>query len=274
PTVSFQFPKIDDSFLFLHFHLPFLHYFSVEKCPVTSWHRGTGFQAHLIKSFLRESQTLKSIPFIVSGSVDRYYHSNKNVRYMKSSYESAYIVNNSKIANSKWEFWCREKIIVAGMTKVIEATYSIEPLALGVGIYGIKNTNQFKMKCILALLNSKYLTYYLQINFRDKHLAGGYLAINKSTLESLPLVDINDNIQNILSNFTSQILSAKKFGQDTQNLEDQIDLMVYKLYELTFEEAKIVDPKLDSVLAQFGLSRTDYERMGVQDFAALNLPNG
>jgi hypothetical protein len=41
---------------------------------------------------------------------------------------------------------------------------------------------------LLAILNSKFLTFYLNIEFKDKHLAGGYLAINKSTIEALPLV--------------------------------------------------------------------------------------
>ncbi|MCK4358940.1 MAG: hypothetical protein KAW92_09385 [Candidatus Cloacimonetes bacterium] len=39
-----------------------------------------------------------------------------------------------------------------------------------------------------------------------------------------------------------KIFSFKKAGKDTQILEDKIDLMVYKLYELSYEELKIVDP--------------------------------
>ena len=33
------------------------------------------------------------------------------------------------------------------------------------------------------------------------------------------------------------------FGKNTQHLEDKIDLMVYKLYELTYDEVRIVDPE-------------------------------
>jgi len=45
--------------------------------------------------------------------------------------------------------------------------------------------------------------------------------------------------------------------------------MVYKLYELTYEEVKIVDDNADQVLTSFGLSKADYERMSVSDFAEL-----
>ena len=46
--------------------------------------------------------------------------------------------------------------------------------------------------------------------------------------------------------------------------------MVYKLYELTYEEIKIVDPEIDNVLASFSLSKADYERMIVENLASLN----
>ena len=46
--------------------------------------------------------------------------------------------------------------------------------------------------------------------------------------------------------------------------------MVCKLYELTYEECRIVDPGFDSVLTQFGLSKDDYERIGVEELAKVN----
>jgi len=38
-----------------------------------------------------------------------------------------------------------------------------------------------------------------------------------------------------------QILELKKAGKDTQALEDEIDEMVYRLYDLTDEEIAIVE---------------------------------
>ncbi|MDP8203935.1 MAG: hypothetical protein P9L95_05335 [Candidatus Tenebribacter mawsonii] len=45
--------------------------------------------------------------------------------------------------------------------------------------------------------------------------------------------------------------------------------MVYKLYELTYEEIKIVDAEFDKVLAEFGLSKVDFERMSVEELGKL-----
>ena len=38
---------------------------------------------------------------------------------------------------------------------------------------------------------------------------------------------------------------AKKSGNVTQHWEDEIDVMVYKLYDLSYAEAKIIDDKLE-----------------------------
>ena len=214
-----------------------------KECGIKLYSGTTGFQAHQIVPFIEVEKNVNSIPFIVSGSVDRYFWSNENVRYMNKSYTNAFIKKNNVIADSKWQFWEGPKIIIAGMTKVIESVYSLEPVALGVGIYGIYDFAKFEPKCINGLLNSKYMTYFFQNKFKDKHLAGGYLGINKSTIEELPLVDIGKAEQARISNIVDQILTLKKQNKnaDTKNLESQIDQLVYKLYDLTPEEIEIVE---------------------------------
>jgi hypothetical protein len=41
----------------------------------------------------------------------------------------------------------------------------------------------------------------------------------------------------------SLLPTLKSQGKDTTALEQQIDNMVYRLYELTYEEVKIIDPE-------------------------------
>lgn len=203
----------------------------------------TGFQAGQIIPFIKIKQTKNSIPFSVSGCVDRYYWSNKDVRYMHNFYDAAFIERNNSVADSKWDFWNNPKIIIAGMTKVIESVYSSEPVALGVGIYGIYDFAGLEPKCLTGLLNSKYMTFYFQQKFRDRHLAGGYLGITKSTIEELPLVDIDKTEQTKISDAVDKIQTAKKSDQkaNTEDLEKQIDVLVYKLYGLNAEEIKIIE---------------------------------
>ena len=48
----------------------------------------------------------------------------------------------------------------------------------------------------------------------------------------------------LIKNFVNQILEGKKAGQDTSQLEHQIDVMVYHLYGLSYEEAWVIDKEL------------------------------
>jgi adenine-specific DNA-methyltransferase len=208
----------------------------------------TGFQAQSIIKLISDFQVPDSIPFIVSGCVDRYILSNKNVRYMGHLYKNAFIRKGKEIANSKWSFWQNEKIVIAGMTKTIEAFYAEKPLALGVGVYGISGFGGFLPKFLLGVLNSKFLSYFLITEFTNKHLAGGYIAINKSTIEQLPLVEADKIFQDNMARIVDEIISKKGNYpiKEILDLENQIDLLVYELYGLTTEEIKVVEKRVNT----------------------------
>ena len=81
------------------------------------------------------------------------------------------------------------KIVIAGLTRRIEAVYVESPLALGVGAYGIYDFAGYEPYAVTAVLNSTFMSDYLSRTFHAKALAGGYLALNKSTIVQLPMVD-------------------------------------------------------------------------------------
>ena len=210
----------------------------------------TGFQAKQLIKYLSEHSTKYSLPFVVSGSIDPYIIHYENVRYMKKVYCKAFITKGAEIAESKWKFWQQEKIIIAGMTKRLEATYSENPLAIGVGTYAIHNYSNYSSKFLLGLLNSKFMTFYVRTKFKEKHLAGGYMAINKSIIEKLPIIDVIHKNQEPFITLVDKILAITKTDDYLENsdkkakvheYEKQIDQLVYKLYGLTAGEIKIVE---------------------------------
>jgi hypothetical protein len=161
-----------------------------------------GFQAMMLKQYIKEAPCAENaalqagspesagcgfIPFAVSGSIDKYRLDRSNVRYMGTTYKNPHIFRGEGIADSKWKLWCGEKICIAGMTRELEAYYSSEPLALGVGTYAIYDFGGMDPLYLLALLNSRFMSWYLREKFYEKHLSGGYLAVNKYVLEQLPL---------------------------------------------------------------------------------------
>lgn len=195
----------------------------------------TGFEAQKIKENVCEIDNNHTIPFTVSGNIDRYVFNNTNVRYMKDKYSRAFIYLDSNITESKQEMWKNPKIIIAGMTKKIEACYVDTPLAIGVGVYAIYDFAGYDPFYILGILNSKKTTEFLVAEFSDKHLAGGYLAINKSTIEQFLFPrNVSIDIQQQIAKIAKAIHLAKK--ENPQNefsiLENQIDAIVSHLYNL------------------------------------------
>jgi hypothetical protein len=110
------------------------------------------------------------------------------------------------------------------------------------GGYGIvlREGRNLSYLYLLGLLNSNLLNFYLQNH--SSRFQNGYYSYAKRFIEKVPIKDIpNENQQLIIRN-VEKILVLKKQNQETTTLEREIDVLVYKLYELNYDEVKIIDP--------------------------------
>jgi hypothetical protein len=103
------------------------------------------------------------------------------------------------------------------------------------------------VKYICGLLNSKPITFFFKQWYAGGGLGEKGYRYKKAFLENLPIPPITASNQGIVSQIESlvdKILSAKKQNPqtNTQELEREIDRLVYQLYELTEQEIKIIDP--------------------------------
>ncbi|WRB10300.1 Eco57I restriction-modification methylase domain-containing protein [Helicobacter pylori] len=206
----------------------------------------TGFEAQKIFSYIKSGYQQDSIPFAVSGSVDKYVCDTSRVPYMRKCFKYPHISVKVPVAKTKIDFWTNEKIVIAGMTKVIEAYYTKTPLALGVGIYAIYDFCGINPLLILGVLNSSFMSWYARENFKDKHMSGGYLGLNKGNLEKLPMFKLEKSNQPTADKIIALVdkilaLKEKDPKANTQGLEKEIDALVYQLYNLTDEEIKIIE---------------------------------
>lgn len=182
----------------------------------------TGFEAQVVKGLLHENGG--GIPFAVSGGIDPFQLDRSRVPYMKSVYSNPTVdIGSSSVAASKYAFWNAPKIAIAGMTRRIEAVYVAEPLALGVGAYGIYEFGGLDPDALTAVLNSSFMSHYLRVEFADKHLAGGYLAINKGNIEQLPMVRITKKDQAALADLAR--IAAKSLVDLRQRSDHVLTVM-------------------------------------------------
>jgi adenine-specific DNA-methyltransferase len=60
-------------------------------------------------------------------------------------------------------------------------------------------------------------------------------------IKKLPISEGDSEIQNQMQILVDKVISTKKELADTTEIETQIDQLVYKLYDLTEEEIKIIE---------------------------------
>ncbi|HEG2649908.1 TPA: Eco57I restriction-modification methylase domain-containing protein [Campylobacter coli] len=110
--------------------------------------------------------------------------------------------------------------------------------------YVIK-TQRINVKYLTAILNSKLVAFWLK---HKGKMQGNNYQIDKEPLLNIPIVTINSKNQKIadeLINLVDEILKAKEQDKNanTQELENKINSLVYKLYNLTEDEIKIIENK-------------------------------
>ncbi|HEC1917512.1 TPA: Eco57I restriction-modification methylase domain-containing protein [Campylobacter jejuni] len=105
----------------------------------------------------------------------------------------------------------------------------------------------FSLKYILAFMNSNCYKWLITLK-TNLIQTGSYAYGAKDKIERLPIPKINsknEKLANELINLVDEILKAKEQDKNanTQELENKINSLVYKLYNLTEEDIKIIEGK-------------------------------
>jgi hypothetical protein len=79
-------------------------------------------------------------------------------------------------------------------------------------------------------------------------IAGGRKRYTKQYVEQVRIPEIPVEQQTPFVKLVDKILEAKQQCEDTTTLENEIDIMVYKLCNLTYEEVKIIDPNIEQII--------------------------
>jgi hypothetical protein len=139
-------------------------------------------------------------------------------------------------------FGLPEKIVIRQTSDCLIATLDTQKFLCMNNLHIVNSKDEkYNLKYILAIVNSKLMNFYYETLNPEK---GEVLAeVKKQNVEKLLIKIANNKTQFIFIQRVDEIIALKSQGKDTTALEQQIDNMVYKLYELTYEEVKIIDPE-------------------------------
>lgn len=119
-------------------------------------------------------------------------------------------------------------------------------------------TSRINLKFLSGLLNSKLIAFWLRN--RGK-MQGLNYQLDKEPLQQIPIAVPNVEVQTQIGHIVEEIIGRKSANDNAsiQDLENQIDNIVYHLYNLTYDEVLIVDP-------QPQLSREEYESFNLETY--------
>ncbi len=146
------------------------------------------------------------------------------------------------------KYFNRMKIIFKNMFATPEFTYDEEKYFFGFSFSSIiERDKNFDLKYILALLNSSFALLWYKRNCKKRGI-GFDVGVQKirnfpikkiTNNEQIPFIELVNKIFNITK--TDDYLENTDKQAQVREYEKQIDQLVYKLYELTPEEIKIVE---------------------------------
>lgn len=143
------------------------------------------------------------------------------------------------------KYFNQKRILIREITNpsiiacLIEEEFVNDPQLISV----IQKKDEYTLEILWAILNSKLATFY-HFNSSPKATKGAFPKILVYDVNNFPLPKkIDSKIQKRMEALVEKILTkkAKDNSADTTDLENQIDQLVYKLYDLTEEEIKIVE---------------------------------
>jgi len=163
------------------------------------------------------------------------------------------------------KYFDKEKILLREIASNIECCYDDEKYYTLNKVYSVQNLNdqKYSIKYILALLNSKILSFYFRNKFEGAHVRGGFLQFKKIYTSQIPIYKINvfdkkekakhDELVKLADKIIAlnkeiqkidPIMDEKEYEEKKKEIEEtdkEIDEKVYELYGLTEEERRIIE---------------------------------
>lgn len=193
--------------------------------------------------------------------------------YLKENEDKLRGRENGKMDHDKWHAYVypknldqfeQPKILIQVLANQASMTVDLEGKYYFVGGgnaggYGltIKEEYGLDLRYILALLNSRLLDKLLQ-SFSSQ-FRGGYFSYAKRYIEQLPIKIAHQDTQTKIVKIVNQILNSQDEAE-RWHLEKEIDEIVYEIYGLSEEDAKVIvgtetDRLSERLKSRFGKKR-------------------
>ncbi|WP_202145820.1 class I SAM-dependent DNA methyltransferase [Helicobacter pylori] len=177
------------------------------------------------------------------------------------SHKDELLKRNKDETGKRYEWYClqrwaasylqdfeKEKIVYGEIVQ--EPRFYLDNGECGLGFFYAEATSFIltgeHLRYLLGMLHSKLITFAFKTFYAGGGLGESGYRYKKAFIERLPIPKITEKNQELahkITDGTKQILQAKEKDPkaNTQELEKEIDALVYQLYNLTDEEIKTIE---------------------------------
>lgn len=147
------------------------------------------------------------------------------------------------------------KIISPQRSKENVFAYNDSDWYASADVYFISNpTEEITLKAILPILNSKLIFFWLYHRGKRK---GEMLELYQVPLSEIPISKRLKKRIALFEDKANQGIDFSSRGQLNQMFLSEVDHLVYRLYDLTYNEVKLIDPEVS-------LSKKEYEAIKLE----------
>lgn len=172
---------------------------------------------------------------IIKGANFKRYHVDYDGLYIN------FIPSNVKSGGDLSYYQVPRKLVLRTTAdKIVAAIDTNQYLALNSVNVAVPIKASVDIFYILGVINSKLIDFWYTLTVQEKNKT--FAEVKIVYLERIPIVDLPAMSQFPIIKKVHELISCRDSIRAAQ-LEQAIDLMVYKLYGLNYEEVKVVDPE-------------------------------
>ena len=189
----------------------------------------------------------------------------KDIYKYSLKYDGIYIEYGKWLWNARTPdiFESNEKILIRQVGAYPICAYDNQQYYTLNTIYNIVITdNDFNCKYVLGILNSKLIQYIWQELFPETKKI--FPRVKKEQMVNIPIIIANSESQNQIIRIVDTLIALNGENmQEINRLCSQIDMLVYQLYHLKYDDVLIVDP-------QTPITREEYEKIMIYGYYSKN----
>jgi hypothetical protein len=201
-------------------------------------------EAYALAPLIAEDTGGAGARFVNSGLIDRFVSrwGERPCRYLGASLARPHVPADAmaRLSAARQQQARAPKLIVAGMTRVLECVADLEGAWLAGKSTTIVLDARLDLRYLAGLVNSRLATHFFTGEFGGNRLAGGFFRIGPRQIKMIPIVEAPAPLHDEIVATGDALTAALQHGEAADALNEHLERLVEEAYGVTAEELEAV----------------------------------